>query len=143
MILLVILGAFTVPAFTKGVESGKIVRTIGEIRMISTEIQMHHVMSGGLPQNLAEIGRGDLLDPWGRPYQYLNFTYLNLGDTQGQDQELGPAQKTRNLLPINLNFDLYSSGKDGKSAPLLSAQVCRDDVILGRNGAYIGLASSF
>jgi hypothetical protein len=34
-------------------------------------------------------------------------------------------------------------GKDGQSVPPLTAAVSRDDVVRGRNGAFVGLGSDF
>jgi general secretion pathway protein G len=52
-------------------------------------------------------------------------------------------RKDRNLVPINSEFDLYSKGKDGDSRPPLPAKPSRDDVLIARDGAYVGLAKDF
>jgi general secretion pathway protein G len=46
-------------------------------------------------------------------------------------------------VPINSDFDLYSLGKDGKSAGPLTALASRDDVILANDGRFVGLASDY
>ena len=73
-------------------------------------------------------------DPWGNPYQYLNFA-----DTKGK----GAMRKDRFLVPINSYFDLYSIGKDGQSVPPLTAKVSKDDIIWANDGDYVGLASQY
>ncbi|MDE2305741.1 MAG: prepilin-type cleavage/methylation domain-containing protein, partial [Gammaproteobacteria bacterium] len=84
--------------------------------------------------DLATIGMSALVDPWGRPYQYLSFTGLN-GN--------GQMRKDKNLVPINTQYDLYSLGADGQSRLPLTAPVSQDDVILANDGNYIGLASKY
>lgn len=55
----------------------------------------------------------------------------------------GQARKDRNLVPINSDFDLYSMGRDGQSAPPLTAKVSRDDIVRANNGGFVGLASDY
>ena len=52
-------------------------------------------------------------------------------------------RKDRFLIPINTSFDLYSMGKDGKSAAPLTAQASQDDVIWANDGSFVGLASQY
>ena len=76
--------------------------------------------------------RATFLDPWGRPYEYLNIT-------------LSPslARKDLALHPINSDFALYSKGKDGASQPPLTAATSRDDIVRANDGQFIGLASTY
>jgi general secretion pathway protein G len=46
-------------------------------------------------------------------------------------------------VPINTEFDLYSAGKDGDTRPPLNARPSRDDVVVARDGSFIGLAQEF
>jgi len=46
-------------------------------------------------------------------------------------------------VPINTDFDLYSMGPDGRSAPPLTAKHSRDDIVRANDGAFIGLASDY
>ena len=78
--------------------------------------------------------RGDLKDPWGNNYQYLNIE-----TTTG----LGKMRKDRFLVPLNTDFDLYSMGKDGDSQSPLTAEVSHDDIIRANDGEYIGIASEY
>ena len=86
------------------------------------------------PDTLAQVGYDSLLDPWGNPYQYLNFA-----DTKGK----GKMRKDRFLVPINTYFDLYSMGKDRQSVSPLTAKASQDDIIWANDGAFIGPASEF
>ena len=74
------------------------------------------------------------LDPWGRPYAYLNIAAAG---------GIGDVRKDKNLNPLNTDFDLYSLGEDGASASPLTAKNSRDDIVRANNGAYIGLGEDY
>ena len=100
---------------------------------------------------------GNLLDPWGRPYQYLrlaNPSDNGKGDGKDNDKdkgkgkdmdpkEKGKPRKDHFLVPINSDFDLYSLGPDGESRAPLTAKHSRDDIIRANNGGYFGPASEY
>jgi general secretion pathway protein G len=111
----------------------QIARAVADIAVLSSEISTFEMVNERLPNDLAEIGRAAFLDPWGNPYQYLNFS---LGP-------LGQQRKDHALVPINTDFDLYSKGKDGDSQPPLTASASRDDIVRASDGQYIGLASAY
>ncbi|MFQ5930741.1 MAG: prepilin-type cleavage/methylation domain-containing protein, partial [Acidobacteriota bacterium] len=100
------------------------------------DIAQYDVLRGSLPGDLDQLGRGDLRDPWGNPYQYLNFGTLGKGGK-------GKMRKDKFLVPINSRYDLYSMGKDGKSTPPLTAKNSWDDVIRANDGAFLGLGSEY
>lgn len=130
-----ILLAIAVPAYESSVQSARVKSAMGDIMKISTAIGQYETVNNfNPPPNLAAIGMDKMLDPWGRPYVYLSFTGL---------KGTGPMRKDKNLVPINTKYDLYSLGADGQSKPPLSAPVSQDDVILGNDGNYIGLASNY
>ena len=83
-----------------------------------------------------DLGLGAELpkDPWGRDYQFLNFSAPGAN---------GQIRKDHNLHPLNTDFDLYSLGKDGKSQAPLTAKASHDDVIWARDGAFVGLAEDY
>jgi general secretion pathway protein G len=54
-------------------ERVRVVRAIAEISTLQREIAMYETERGVLPPTLADIGRGGMLDPWGRPYAYVPF----------------------------------------------------------------------
>lgn len=92
-------------------------------------------MSKGVcPNTLTDVGYGSFNDPWGQPYQYLNFA-----NTKGK----GKMRKDRFLVPINTFFDLYSIGPDGQSSPPLTAKASQDDVIWANDGDYVGVAEQY
>lgn len=61
----------------------------------------------------------------------------------GQCVGSGQARKDHNLVPINSDFDLFSSGPDGKSVPALTGGPSRDDIVRGSDGAYFGPAKDY
>ena len=61
----------------------------------------------------------------------------------GGGNAISQARKDRFLVPINSDYDLYSSGPDGDSKAPLNAKASRDDVIRGSNGGFYGLAEKF
>ena len=90
---------------------------------------------GSLPNTLAQAGVSTLLDPWGRPYQYLVIW--------GVVPEPHGVRKDHHVHPLNTDFDLYSMGKDGVSQAPLTAQASHDDIIRANDGRFVGLASDY
>jgi general secretion pathway protein G len=114
-------------------EQTKIARAVPDIAIMCGEIDTFEIMNERLPNDLGEIKRASLVDPWGHPYVYRNFATT----PQGQ------WRKDLNLVPLNSSFDLYSLGKDGLSLPPLTAAASRDDIVRANDGNFIGLASRY
>lgn len=129
-----ILAGIGIPMYYTFLEKAKITRAVSEISMLEREILAYEVNNGKLPESLDDIGRSGLEDPWGNPYQYLNFSNVN-GN--------GKKRKDHMLVPINDFFDLFSMGRDGKSQSPLTAKASHDDIIRAHNGRFIGLASEY
>jgi general secretion pathway protein G len=132
--IILTIAAIAIPNLMAAVNQAKIAKAVGDIRAIGDDIQAYDILNYQYPNSLADIGYGNFNDPWGNPYQYLNFA-----DTKGK----GAMRKDRFLVPINTYFDLYSMGADGKSVPPLTAQVSQDDIIWANDGDFIGLASQY
>jgi general secretion pathway protein G len=97
------------------------------------EITEFQLLNNRLPTSLAEIGRGADRDPYGRPYAYLSHD--GIPDSQ--------KRQDRFLVPVNTDYDLYSTGTDGLSViPFTGAEI-RDDVARANDGGFVGLASIF
>jgi len=126
--------AIAVPNLMAAMDEAKIARAVGDIHTIGIAIQEYDLLNGQYPDTLADAGYGSTVDPWGNPYQYLNFQ-----DTKGK----GKMRKDRFLVPINTFFDLYSMGKDGQSASPLTAKQSQDDITCANDGGYVGPASNF
>ena len=130
------LGGIAIPMYSNQIEKARIVKAIAEIAIISKEIAAYdgEESDNFLPNTLDDIGRGNLLDPWDNPYDYLN--YVDIAKKR-------KPRKDRFLKPLNSDFDLYSKGKDGKSKENLSAPDSQDDVLRANDGRFIGLASEY
>ena len=129
-----ILLSLAMPRHAEYKERVKIAQAIQDIGMIGLVLDDLNMDQGQLPQSLNDIGMGGLVDPWGKPYQYVNIQ-----NQQGN----GKLRKDRNLVPINSDYDLYSMGPDGKSQSPLTAKASHDDIIRANNGLYIGIASEY
>ena len=134
MAIILTVSAIAGPSLVAAIEQAKIARAVGDIRTIGDAALEYDVTNNQYPNNLTEIGYGSTLDPWGSPYQYLDFTGV-----KGK----GKMRKDRFLVPINTAFDLYSMGKDRQSVAALTAQASQDDIIWANDGAFIGPASDF
>lgn len=134
MAIMITLAAMGIPAFADALEVAYVGRAIGDIRTLQTEITRYEVQLGKLPDLLQEVGVTDMLDPWGNPYQYLNFDNVS-----GQGQK----KKDKFQVPLNSTYDLYSMGKDGVTSTALTANASQDDIVRANDGAYVGLGSQY
>ena len=109
-------------------------QAITDIRAISMMISQYELDNRSYPNSLTNIGQSQVLDPWGRPYAYLNHATVH-GN--------GPVRKNRNLNPINTDYDLYSLGPDGRTRTQLTARDSQDDIVRANNGAFVDIASKY
>jgi len=133
--LVALLAAIAVPSYVGFTERGRVAQAIsdmGRIQLAADRFRLNN--NGELPASLAEIELDTLLDPWGRPYEYLN---ISLAKNQGE------LRKDKNLVPLNTDFDLYSKGPDGDSKRPLNAEASRDDIVRANNGAFVGKAEDY
>jgi len=128
------ISALAIPSLQSALGAARNARAVVDIRTIGNEALGYQLQTGAAPLTLNDIGYGSVVDPWGAPYQYLDFATTN-----GK----GQMRKDRFLVPINTYFDLYSMGPDGKSSSPLTAKSSQDDIIWANDGAYIGLAANF
>jgi general secretion pathway protein G len=128
------LATLAVFSYSSYMEQARVSQAESDLASIAGKIALYQASNNQLPASLAQVGASTLLDPWGHPYVYLDFTGL-----RGKAQ----MRKDRNLVPINSDYDLYSVGKDDATLPPLLAPVSHDDVIRANNGGYIGLASDY
>jgi general secretion pathway protein G len=124
------LAALTVPRYHT---QAQVVRAAKELRMLEIEIASYQGENGTLPPSLAAIGRATLKDPWGNPYRYLVVSGAALKN----------LRKDRFLVPINSDYDLYSTGPDGQTLAPLSSKAGRDDIVRANDGGYVGTASQY
>ena len=136
-VAVIIIGLFFMtfsPAALKMVESAKTETTTQVIEDMQTDIDDFYKDNGRYPDSLEEVFGEVPLDEWGNPYQYLN-----MAKAKGN----GKKRKDKNLVPINSDYDLYSMGPDGQTASPLTASISQDDIVRGRNGSFVGLATEY
>lgn len=127
-----ILAAIALGSYEEYWDRAKVTDAKTGIFSLDVKINNYYTLHKAFPPSLDEIG-GAPEDPWGNPYQYTNI----------QIDGVGKARKDHNLVPINSDYDLYSAGKDGKSASPLGAKASQDDIIRANDGAFIGLAEDY
>ena len=132
--ILAIVVAFAIPAYEDYVESSNIAVAKTDLVKISHAIEQHFLKTSRFPISLNDIGFESYEDPWGNTYRFLNISTVT-----GK----GPLRKDRNLNPVNSDYDLYSTGKDGETSANFAARKALDDVVRANNGKYIGLASDY
>ncbi len=129
-----ILAGIAIPTYSAYLRKSKNSEAMADITVIALEIDKYVIENMKYPDSLAELSGIDLQDPWGNPYQYLNFE-----TAKGK----GKMRKDRFMVPINTYYDLYSMGEDGRSVTPLTAKHSRDDIIRANDGQFVGLATNY
>jgi len=132
--IVAVLAVIALAMYAKYRERVETMQAISDIGSLQPLIARYALDNNGYPDTLTDIARGNMKDPWGNPYQYLSHD---------DNKQKGKWRKDHNIVPINSDYDLWSSGKDGKSASPLTAKDSRDDILRANNGRFIGLASDF
>lgn len=132
--IVAVLAAIALPSYSAYRDRVRIDQARKDITMMAPAIERYQLDARAYPDSLADAGLGTLRDPWGRPYEYLP---LDGGRNRGR------ARKDHSLVPINTDFDLYSRGPDGRSAPPLTSALSRDDIVRANNGAFVGVAADY
>ena len=88
------------------------------------------------PESLADLGpeAEAMRDPWDNPYQFVAIRTMD---------GVGKARKDHNMKPINMDYDIYSMGPDGKTATPITSTPGEDDFIIAYDGGYLGFACHF
>lgn len=134
MAVVLTISAIAVPHLVSALDSAKLTKSVGDITSIETDIVGYQSVHGVLPDSLAQVGDGGLVDSWKNPYQYLNHSN-GLGN--------GELRQDRFLVPLNDDYDLYSLGKDGQTDAAISGAFSQDDVVRVGSANYVGLASQY
>lgn len=120
-----VLAGLAIPAYNSFVVSAKVTRAKQEIRLLETEIIAYFLENESYPADLVTIGRDTMTDPWGHVYIY--------------NEEL----LRTSLAPLNSDFDLFSKGGNGETAPDVDAGPGKDDVVRGANGYFLDLGQNW
>lgn len=128
--------AIALPNILKSINNARVARAVGDIHTIEGDLLGYQVANGKLPltNQLVDVGRGDVVDPWGSPYEYINYA----------DPGTKSLIRTDHFLkPMNGEYDLYSIGPDKKTKPSITHKDSYDDVIRADDGAFVGLAANY
>ncbi len=120
-----VLSAIAIPTYKEHVDNTKKKTAISEITFIQICIERFYTEKFQYPPTIADIAAclpNKGIDPWGNAYVYLNII-------NGGKGIKGKVRKDHATNPINTLYDLYSMGKD--------------DIILGRDGGFVGLGADF
>lgn len=140
MIVVAIIGtlsAIALPNYLKYKNKARIAVAVSDIRIIEKQIALFVFENNGqLPNSLNDLTTiGTVNDPWGNPYRYLRIGGMPTGVVMKACR--------RNMInaPVNNDYDLYTMGKDGKTALSFKVPVSKDDVVRAYEGRYVGLVS--
>jgi len=136
-----ILSSIGLNVYKHFIDKARNTRAVAEIRMYDKEIMNFLHETEELPYSLADLGRGVTLDPWKNDYKYINFALPGAEDSRRTKGAKGKGNGKGS--PLNSDYDFYSMGKDGLSAPVLTENVSKDDIIRADDGGYTGLASAY
>jgi general secretion pathway protein G len=146
--LIVVIGVLAVltiigmGVYSHFIDKAKNTRAIAEIRGLEKEILEFWHTNDRLPDNLSELDRAVMLDPWKTPYQYINFD--TAPDSEEKRRTKGNKGKGKGAGdPLNSDYDLFSMGKDKTSAPVLTDDSSKDDIVRADDGSYTGLVSEY
>jgi len=161
LVLMSILTGIAVNAGVNVSTSSKNKQAIAEILVLQTRLDEYAMIRNELPMTLADVGAGDLMDPWGRGYRYLPIRIVEKKgwggwsgwgewsgwggtdkDADAEAETPGP-RKDRFLVPLNTLYDLYSAGADGETERSLAGDSSQDDILRANDGAFVGLAREF
>lgn len=137
LVIVAVLASLAFSSYASYVSKAYNAAAIADILSIEGCIERYYTTAWNFPPDLATAGcTGN--DPWGNPYKYLNIQ-----TAKSDPSALGKVRKDRSLHPLSSDYDLYSMGADGRSAPALTAQVSRDDIVRARNGEFVDLAVNY
>ncbi len=128
-----VLSKISLETYQDYTENAKVKLSKEQIAAMSAKISLYWEDAREYPDSLADVGMAGMLDPWDRPYRYLNL------DKNGN----GGARRDKNLNPLNSDFDLYSTGKDGETRLPVSQKDSLDDVLRANDGRFIDLAKNY
>ena len=142
MLVIAVLGVIVtiaIPSYQSYIDKTDNALAVSQIVTIQSVIERYYLQNQRYPAKLDDIS-GSLpdngIDPWGNSYLYTNIA-------NGEPGFKRNVRADKSLNPINTQYDLYSKGKDGVSKRQVSNKDSLDDIILARDGRFIGLAADF
>lgn len=128
------LAAVAIPAFMQTLHGIRVKKAIAEISTISSEVKRFERERERWPDDLLELDRVPMTDPWGYDYVYRH--------SEAKDWN-GKRRRDRWMNPLNFDFDVFSVGPDGESKAPLPPPASHDDIIRANTGGYVGEAWKF
>lgn len=116
------------------IERARIAAAVADIGEIHIAVQRFDLNARRFPTGLDEVGLESLNDPWGNPYQFLSFDGV-----EGN----GPKRKNKNMVPVNMDYDIYSMGPDGETSTPFTSSAGEDDIVMAGDGQYFGTAGKY
>ncbi len=147
VIVLAIIGisaAIAIPAYRNYTDGSKVKLCIRNMRLLENAIKAYQFDSMRLPDSLNDLlgTNGSTVrqsppfrDPWGNSFRYVNLTHEPPGFPNARWDGFDR--------PLNLDYDLYSVGADGRTQQKLNNARSLDDVVRARSGAFLDLASKY
>ena len=132
--IVAILASIAIPYYDNCRDKANNTQAIADIQSIELKLTEYFSENNAYPTSLSTISMQNLMDPWGNPYVYLNAA---------PPTKPGKLRKDHFMVPVNTDYDLYSKGKDEKSATPFTAAISQDDIVRANNGEFIGLVSDF
>lgn len=124
------------PMYRRALQAAETTVAVRGIEELQSKIELFAMTTGSYPTSLDQLDGAPFVDPWGNPYQFLNFETIK-GNGNGQ------MRKDKFLVPLNTKYDLFSMGPDGKSVSPLTAKDSRDDIVRANDGGFIGVATAY
>ena len=121
--IIAIVSTVALPISRDHLDSAHAAQAIADIGAIEIAISRYQAQNRGeLPSSLADLNLGvnQWQDPWGGIYQFVNLE---------KDTAADQARTDYGHSAVNRDYDLYSMGKDGRSATKFSSPAARDDVV--------------
>jgi len=135
--IIAIVSTVALPISRDHLDSTHAVQAIADIGAIEIAISRYRAQNrGALPGTLEDLNLSveQWQDPWGNAYEYINLE---------ADAPVDKARIDYDRSTVNRDYDLYSRGKDGRSASAFNSPVARDDVIRGLSGSYYGSVADY
>ena len=133
--IIAIVGTVAVPISRDYLDSTYSAQAVSDLGSIEIAIARYKAQNRGeLPASLEQLQVGGWKDPWGHPYRYKNLEVA---------EAMSLARRDSGSNPLNRDYDLYSVGKDGRTAESLSSSFSGDDVIRALGGNFFGIAGEY
>lgn len=129
-----LLAAIATPFYLSYLDKARVTVAISDLKAIEAAVFDYYSTKGQFPDSLAQINLKNLTDPWGTPYKYLRI--------DGGEKGNGKKRKDHYMVPVNDDFDIYSIGKDFKTASSFASGPAQDDIVRAFNGSYFGMVSN-